>query len=303
MRLGDFERAWQESDCAGASCTANTLFQAKTVLIRCLRGLGDAIQFLRFAKLLAGQGRKVLVEAPAGLLPLLQFVPGVQQGFPLWDARIPEHDCAVECSDLPYLFRCTEASIPCAEGYIEIPPERVAAAAHIIGSEPERIRIGASWAGGAWNPTRSVPAHLLSRVANLHRVCMFSLQKGPECAQIESLEASNCIAAEREEEDIVYTAALILNLDLILTVDTMLAHLAGALGRPVWVLLPFHADWRWMNDRADSPWYRSMRLFRQPSRGDWRGAIDLARRELRKLSRRRGELSGSLPIFPAPFPG
>jgi hypothetical protein len=302
MLRGDFERAWEQSDLAGASCTRERLFESQTILIRCLRGLGDAIQFLRYAKELSGGGRTVFVQGPEDLIPILEFIPGIAGGFALeGNSPMPAHDCTVECSDLPYLFRTTSQTIPFPEGYIAIPEGHLRGAEALLNQHGSPgLRVGVVWAAGAWKPERSLAAHLLQPLANIRGVKMFSLQRGPEAAQMGMFSPGTCLSTRHREETIATTAALISRLDLVVSVDTMVAHLAGALGRPVWTLLLYEANWRWMLDRSDSPWYRSMRLFRQPHPGNWEAVIRRVERELRQLTRRA--FRDPVPLRSAPGP-
>ena len=275
MLLGQWCNAWAESDRSGTSLKGEHPFQAKRVLIRCQRGLGDAIQFLRYARLL-GEQREILVEAPQGLLPLLSLLPGITATHPLVFPTGISCASELECSDLPYLFRTTPHSVPFANGYVS-PPTGSAD----IPARAGKLRVGIAWAGAAWNASRSIPIQLLRGLRRLPHVQWVSLQRDAECAATlsEVLDA-DVLDAERGQSSIVRTAAVIAGLDLVISVDTMIAHLAGAMGKKVWILLPYDSDWRWMLAREDSPWYATMRLFRQKSRGDWTGSIHQLRLQL-----------------------
>jgi hypothetical protein len=267
MFLGEYEEAWKESDLAGASFKGWPALHQR-VLIRCLRGLGDGIQFLRYARLLRRHCDRITVQAPPQLLRLCDFIPGIDEAVPLDYTSIPpKYDFEIECSDLPYLFRTTLANIPFREGYICAPVERPDA-------KSDCLRVGIVWAAGEWNPVRSIPLSLLEPLTEISGLKLVSLQKGPEVTQFKDFGRRESIADLGSAlNDIVDTMTAIAQLDLVISVDTMVAHLAGAMGKPVWVLLGNAADWRWMLDRSDTPWYRSMRLFRQSATADWKIVI------------------------------
>jgi ADP-heptose:LPS heptosyltransferase len=149
----------------------------------------------------------------------------------------------------------------------------------------ELLNIGLAWSSGDWNPERNVDLAELRRLGRIEGLRVFSLQRGDTAERLR--EHGWIVDTEREADTILDTAAAILNLDLIICADTMVAHLAGALGKPVWLLLPFAADWRWMANREDSPWYPTMRLFRQKHRGNWKQVIE--RVILRLLRLKSGE--------------
>jgi ADP-heptose:LPS heptosyltransferase len=134
------------------------------------------------------------------------------------------------------------------------------------------LNVGLVWSSGDWNPARNVDLAELLPLTRIDGVQLFSLQRGEAAERLRALKSTVC--TECDSGTVLDTAAAILNLDLIISVDTMVAHLAGALGKPVWLLLPFSADWRWMAAREDSPWYPTMRLFRQARRGDWKRVIE-----------------------------
>ncbi|HEX5430523.1 MAG TPA: glycosyltransferase family 9 protein [Bryobacteraceae bacterium] len=283
MRLGEFERAWGESDRVSGGPAA---LPSGRILIRCCRGLGDAIQFLRYAPGLKRHGDSVAVQGPLRLLPLLKHMRGIDRAIPLEEAiDAREYDSEIECSDLPYVFRTTLETIPREMPYIFLPQSRIELRRRELGPAGGRLKIGIAWAAGAWNPVRSIPPVYLEPLARIPGIALFSLKRG---ADVNDLWQSPLLAGiphgERPEGNIDDTAATITGLDLVISVDTMVAHLAGALNRPVWVLLQHTADWRWMLRRSDTPWYPSMRLFRQPSPGDWAGAVQEVCEELSKFA-------------------
>ena len=233
----------------------------RRVLVHCYHGLGDTIQFARFLPALSQLAREVLVWAQPSLVSLLRTLPGVGQVLPLHDGS-PEvqRDADVEVMELAHLLRVTQAELPTLVPYFVAPSAQRLSA---------RFSVGVGLTSGQWDPRRSVPTEALG-----------NLDDGKDWF---SLQLESPIAGMRDVStpDIVALAGRLMSLDLVITVDTMLAHLAGALGVPTWTLLPHDADWRWQTDRDDSPWYPTMRLFRQPCAGNWSSVLDGVRRELR----------------------
>ncbi len=267
MLAGDFTRALEESDRIAASGAPDphrfwdgSPWRGRHVMLRCLHGLGDTIQFIRYAPHLRETCSDLTVQTHPQLVTLLQGVPGVDRVIS-WGPGWPEDtawDLQLEVNELLRVFRSSLSSIPREIPYICVTEERIHWAAQIIRA-PQPLRLGLCWQAGPWDQERSIPFDDLSHLLAQYR--FFNLQKG--------IESGLLIDAEKFASDVRDTAALISNLDLVITVDTLTAHLAGALGRPVWILLPFCADWRWMLQRDDSPWYPTARLFRQQRQGDW----------------------------------
>ncbi len=235
----------------------------KKILLLAEQGLGDTIQFIRYADLLIAKGAaEVLVECPVSLAKLIATVPGVGQvittGQPL-----PPFDFYVPMLSLPQRLVTMASTIPGTVPYLrsdDVLPN------FFLRSVPH---VGVVWAGNPLHPNdqnRSMPIETLSCLEAFESIEFVSLQR--------DLEAPYWFADVRPQMvDFAYTAAIIMQLDLVITVDTSIAHLAGALGKPVWLLLPFAPDWRWMMDREDSPWYPTARLFRQTEPGDWDGVM------------------------------
>ncbi len=294
MLLGEFERAWQESDLISAIGARDPnqfwhgeTWKGKRVMVRCLHGLGDTIQFIRYAPLLKETCRSLFVQTHPQLVNFIKGVPGVDHVF-TWDNSCSE-DCAewdlqMEVTELPRAFRTTIPTIPAQIPYIQVPDEKIQWAANCF-EERANLRIGIAWEAGPWDCLRSIALGKFGPLFALKSCRFYGLQKGinpaglPECSAVRDLEI--------HAADIRDTAALILNLDLVIAVDTMTAHLAGALGRPVWILLPARADWRWMLDRCDTPWYPTARLFRQRSPGDWTETIEEIGAALREFCANR----------------
>jgi len=285
MMKGDFEAAWKQTDRIELPRQAaerrgpfiradhhlvwnGTPFDNRRVLIRCEHGLGDSIQFLRYIPRLRQRARSVILKVQPMLLQLFTGMPSIDLLRDAWTTDPdPAHDVAIECMEFPYALRDTVDTIPAEVPYL--PVEQIRASSRVWKFRDERrLNVGLIWAASSWDPTRSVGLERLAPLAAVEGVRFFSLQQGPEATEAESAPFPITVLSPHTRE-IVDAAAAMLSLDLIITVDGMTAHLAGALGRPVWMLLQEHADWRWMQERNDSPWYPTMRLFRQPQQGAW----------------------------------
>ncbi len=270
MLSGQFERAWEESDLIASGGAADPhqfwdgrTWQDRRIMLRCLHGLGDTIQFIRYAPLLRKTCKSLTVQTHPQLTTLLEGVAGVDRVVtwgPGYVEDVSDWDLQMEVNELPRAFRSTVDSLPADVPYIQIPKERAGWAARRF---PARsgVRIGLCWQSGPWDPSRSIALDALAPLLAQSNHQFFNLQKGVEAEPLRDLE--------KHASDVRDTAALMLHLDLIVSVDTVTAHLAGALGLPVWILLPFGADWRWMLSRRDTPWYPTARLFRQVRQGDW----------------------------------
>jgi len=288
MLLGNFEEAWRESDAISALANGGTHelwdgepFEGKKVVIRCLHGYGDTIQFLRYAKLVRQTAARVVVETHPEMMSLAQRVSGVDEVI-TWDSRFDRKlwDQQIEVMELPRAFRTSLCSIPSAVPYIHLCDRAVARSREHL-NESGRRKVGLLWASSAWNPARCTRLRDLQPVTENTDCDFYSFQRGPERAELCGVSTERGIRdTAMHSPAIIDTAADLANMDLLITVDTMAAHLAGALGTPVWLLIPFAADWRWMLDRADTPWYPATRLFRQPSGGDWKAVIAQVAHEL-----------------------
>ncbi|MGG5809366.1 glycosyltransferase family 9 protein [Falsiroseomonas sp. CW058] len=291
MRRGAWEEAWRIGDAALARPRDWTLprhLQAvwdgspvagRRVLVRCYHGLGDTIQFIRFVPALRAMAVEVATWAQPALIPLLRTMPGIGPLLPLHDGA-PDggHDLDVEVMELAHLLRVTPAALPACVPYFH-PPRRAL--------PPGALHVGLVWQAGDWDPSRTVPPALLAPLADIPGVALHILQRGPALADWPA-EAGTVDGSD----DVLEAASLVAALDLVVSVDSMPAHLAGALGRPVWTLLRHDADWRWMEGRDDSPWYPTMRLFRQARPGDWAG---VAARVAAALSRLAARVPGGAP--------
>jgi hypothetical protein len=284
-RSGDFEKAWRCSDRIRARTTSRgdpsvprhlqqiwdgTPLEGRRVLVRCYHGLGDTIQFARYLPALRAIARDVIVWAQPQLVPLVRTVSEGLVVLPLHDG-VPDvdYDVDIEIMELAYAFRTTLETIPTKVPYLHLPD----ASGHDAGNRtaraavrgPHICSIGIAWRAGDWNPERSIDFTLLTPWfddtgldVRWHSL-QFDRRAGESHPRLHAFE----------EIDFCDTAVRMQSMALVVSIDSMSAHLAGALGVPVWTLLPHDADWRWLETRGDSPWYPTMRLFRQDRTGDW----------------------------------
>jgi tetratricopeptide (TPR) repeat protein len=289
LLLGDYAAGWREYDWRWRLSAFNAPVRrfaqpmwdgqplpAGTVLLHAEQGLGDTLQFVRYAPLVAERCQGVILESQPELAPLMHGVAGVgrvvARGEPL-----PPFDAHAPLMSLPGVFGTTLETVPWSGAYVRASPERAARwdlNGHAGGA---RLRVGLVWAGRPqqWDDRkRSLPLAHLAPLAAVPGVAFFSLQVGEAAAQASSPPPGmRLIDLTSRIADFADTAALVSRLDLVVTIDTSVAHLAGAMGAPVWVLVAHAPDWRYHLAREDQPWYPSMRLFRQERDGDWSGAI------------------------------
>jgi ADP-heptose:LPS heptosyltransferase len=255
----------------------------KTLVVCQDEGLGDAIQFARYVPLLAARGARVILVVDKPLRPLLSGLGGVSECLPKSpDTPLPAHDFHVPISSLPMAFGTELDTIP-AEFYLPDPrPDRMQAWDERLGARA-KLRVGIVWSGNPKHKNdhnRSISLQALSDILDLDAT-FISLQKEPRPEDAETLrERAEIVDLTADLTDFAETAALLSCLDLVIAVDTSVAHLAAALGRPTWILLPFVPDYRWLLGRDDSPWYPTVRLFRQTERRDYRSVVDRVRTEL-----------------------
>lgn len=243
----------------------------KTVLLYGEQGMGDSLQFLRYAAPLADAGARVLAAVPIPLMPIAASAPGVDTVVEPAHA-LPHFDVCAPLPSLPLLMGTRPETIPAAEGYLTAPPDRLKLWRSRLG-ESDRFTVAIAWAGAAGHPNDHNRSADLAALAPLFRVPgirWLNLQTGPSAADLKVRRGGPEVVALGDRlKDFADTAAILMHADLVISVDTALCHLAGALGRSVWILLPFAPDWRWGLDRADTPWYRSARLYRQIRPRDW----------------------------------
>ena len=258
------------------------------------QGLGDSLQFLRYVPMVQAAGGEVILEVQGALRRMAAELPGIDASH-LFTAGEPLPGFAWQCSlmSLPLAFRTTLESIPARVPYLTFPAEAWRKASGVPW-KAEGLRVGIAWAG---SPThlkdrfRSISPSLFKPLLRQEGVAFYSLQVGPRAGELAEFDGAVADLGPWIE-DMADTAALAMQLDLVIAVDTAVAHLAGALGRPVWVLLPLAPDWRWMLERADSPWYPTMRLFRQERLGDWEGVIGRVCGALAAFSAERAGMLG-----------
>ncbi|HEY2411231.1 MAG TPA: tetratricopeptide repeat protein [Pirellulaceae bacterium] len=269
--------------------------EGRTILLHTEQGFGDTLQFIRFAAVIKNLGATVIVECQPQLVRLLASQPSIDRLIAEGDA-LPDCDFHAPLLSLPRILKTTLETIPAAVPYLFADPALVAHWRHHL-KDFRGFRIGINWHGRAGTHTsrrRDIPLNLYQLLAQIPGVRFISIQKG--AGQNELADASRYSAAARHQAEIadlgdfdtthgafMDTAAIMNNLDLIITSDTSIAHLAGALGLPTWTILPFAPDWRWLLRRSDTPWYPTMRLFRQKSLGDWEGAFSEIQNALRQL--------------------
>lgn len=244
--------------------------QGKRILLHAEQGLGDTIQFIRYAPFVASRGGYVIVECQAPLIQLLQTVPGIHQ-LVAQGETLPQFDVHVPLLSLPHCLDTTLETIPTQIPYVSPP-----ASHHLKLDAPQGtlLKVGIAWAGSPKNPNnrhRSLDLAYFSTLFDIPGVAFYSLQKELPAAELARLAdyKGRIQDLSNQLHDFTDTAAVVLQLDLVITVDTSIAHLAGALGKSAWVLLNFDPDWRWLIGRETSPWYPSIRLFRQDSPGNW----------------------------------
>ena len=284
-----YEGRWQVKDHdpprSDARVPALGEVAGKRVLLVPEQGHGDMIQFARYAPLLAAQGAKVDVQTYVELKALMQTLDGVEDVVEP-NEKEPAADIVTPLLSLPLVFATDLNSIPSRVPYLHAPPERLAAWRHRLG-EHTRRRVGLAWWGSQHISRRSLPIETLAPILSLPDLEFHALQKEIPAAHRAFMSAhSELLDHSADLGDFADTAALISLLDLVVTIDTSVAHLAGALGKPVWIMLQHTADWRWLLDRKDSPWYPTARLFRQKKPGDWQGVVGNVARALRPRVRR-----------------
>jgi hypothetical protein len=285
---GDFADGWEEYewrfDVAGAAplmpnapaapkWTGEPMPDGRLLLVAD-QGYGDVIQFMRYVPEAEARCGAVVIACSSETATLVRQVAKTTELFQVWDDA-PRFDCYAALSSLPRLFGTRLETVPSTGRYLVAEPARAACwRERLKALTPAGFRtLGVVWAGGPTHgndANRSLPLAALAPLGALERTALIGLQKGEAAAQVgRYFGAAPLINLGPEIRDFSDTAAIIANLDLVVSVDTSVAHLAGALGQPTSVLLPFAPDWRWLRERSDSPWYPSLRLYRQSRRGDW----------------------------------
>jgi FKBP-type peptidyl-prolyl cis-trans isomerase 2 len=267
---------WNGSDIAG-----------KTILIYAEQEFGDTIQFIRYIPLCARRGAKVIVECPKGMKSLLQNVEGAAKVITHGE-QVPDFELYCPLLSLPSIFDTTIANIPADIPYLSADKMKAEKWKECLGSDGPQLKVGLAWSGDnallKLRNDQPCSLEMFSPLGRFTDVTFYSLRKKVGSSVPEYPPAGmNLVDYAGNVDDFSDTAALIENLDLVISVDSSVAHLAGALGKPVWTLLPFVPAWQWMLGREDSPWYPTMRLFRQSSPGDWKSVLERVGNELKKF--------------------
>jgi tetratricopeptide (TPR) repeat protein len=294
LRLGDWRRGWSGYEARWHFREVHRTprrfsvprwqgepLAGRRILLHAEQGLGDTIQFCRYAILVAERGGVPILQVQKPVEHLLRSLPVVRAGraeVSLLDAALPPLDLECPLMSLPAVFATTVETVPWPGAYLAAETESAAEKLRQFPSVGSGRRIGLAWAG---NPrykadrSRSTRLRTLLPLLRAVRATWISLQKGEPATQLSALPRDlSVLDASSGDRDLSETAATIATLDLVIATDTSIAHLAGAMGKPVWILLPHFADWRWMQNSGTSPWYPTARLFRQTTPGDWRGVID-----------------------------
>ncbi len=297
---GDFANGWPEYECRWRVNEAKPHgltkpiwdggpLDGRTILLHCEQGLGDSIQFIRYARLVKDTGARVLLSCPASLEGLFANVAGVDEIY-REGGLLPEHDVHAPLLSLPGLFRTSLDTIPAVVPYLSPDHSRVKVWRDRLAG-CTGLRIGVAWRGNRKyenDRNRSLTADQFAAMLDMPELAVVNLQKDATPAELETLRRIPGVFfnAAPIEQGLHDTGALMANLDLVVAVDTSLCHLAGALGVPVCTLIPFAPDWRWLLHRDDSPWYPTMRLYRQPSSGDWKSVLDRVRAGIPRMDSR-----------------
>lgn len=295
LLAGDFEAGWRELEWrhrrAGRAETRfrqpqwrGEAFAGKTLLVQAEEGHGDAIHFLRYLPDVAARGGKVVLAAHRPLVRLARDLAPAVDVMTLGE-KPPPFDLQINLMSLPLVFGTTLASVPAEVPYLAVDAglaerwgRRLAAGT--------ALRVGIVWSGAlqyGHNRHRAIPAERLAPLLEIDGITWFSLQVGEPATQLARLPPGKITDLSGALADFGETAGAILALDLVISTDTAVPHLAGALAQPVWVMLAFMPDWRWLLGRDTSPWYPTMRLFRQPRPGDWPAVVERVAVELRRL--------------------
>ena len=288
LLTGDWARGWADYESRRQLSRINVRdfpqplwdgspLNGRTILLHAEQGLGDTLQFVRYASLVRQRGGRVLLLAPKPLLPLLKLAGGYDHIVSDLNS-LPPFDVHAPVLSVPGILRTTLNSVPAAIPYLAANEELTALWRERL-QEVGGLRVGINWQGDPNNHmdrTRSIPLKQFAPLAEVVGVSVISLQKWPGSEQMAEVASQFDVVHLGDTVDetagaFMDTAAILQSLDLVITSDTSIAHLAGGLGVPVWVALSFVPEWRWLLERDDSPWYPTMRLFRQPQPGDWPG--------------------------------
>lgn len=306
LTLGEFEKGWEKFSTHwkrgpdtrnfGEKIWDGSDLHGKKIFLRTVYGQGDTIQFIRYAQLLKQQGAYIIAEVQHSLVNLLRLSPYLDEVIAVDEQpkALPAFDAQIITMNLPYMFKTTESTIPATVPYLEADQQLVQYWADKTAHD-KNFKVGLCWHASTYYESfkssqqrKSLPLDIFLPLLTAKNISMYSLQLLDGSEQTNTLPSDAQIHTFQDFDNshgrFMDTAALIENLDLVITIDTSVAHLAGALGKPVWVLLPYSADWRWMQKRTDSPWYPTMRLFRQTEIGNWNPIITHLIDEIIKLN-------------------
>jgi tetratricopeptide (TPR) repeat protein len=312
LRLGDWERGWQGYEARWRFREVHRsprvfrqprwqgeALDGRRILLHAEQGLGDTIQFCRYASLVAARGGQAILQVQEPVVRLMQSLAAVRAGQAqtvLLGEKPPEFDLECPLLSLPTVFATTVETVPWPGAYLGADPELAREKRRQLpgirpkaGSGVRPLRVGLAWAG---NPRykadrrRSVKLATLLPLLRAPGLTWIALQKGEAAEQLAALPGDVFVwDGSGRDRDLAETAALVATLDLVVTTDTAIAHLAGAMGKPVWILLPHLSDWRWMQEMETTPWYPTARLFRQREPGDWAGVLEQVIAELAAFPR------------------
>ena len=321
MLLGDYEQGWPEYEWRWTQpgFTRRQFTQpawdgsdlaGRSILLYAEQGLGDTLHFIRYAPLVSQRGGKVIVECQPALVRLLKGVEGIDKLI-AESSPLPPFDVQAAMFSLPAIFHTTVGTIPATVPYLHADPKLIDKWRHELNSRsrqpggtvattrsgPARqagptgaFKVGIAWQGSptyGYDNLRSIPLEKFARLTQIEGVQLISLQKGPGSEQLGAVQGRFPVMDLGKQLDetsgpFMDTAAVMKNLDLVICSDTAVPHLAGALGVPVWVALPYVPDWRWLLECEDSPWYPTMRLFRQTQDGKWDDVFERIAAALKK---------------------
>jgi hypothetical protein len=320
LSQGDYERGLPEYDyrwrCEGKEPPKHdrprwdgSPLEGRTILLYPEQGRGDFIQFVRFASVVKARGGRVILQCPQSFLPILRTFSGYDQ-LVSKEAAVPDYDVHASVMDLPMLLGTRVDTIPAEIPYLFADPALTERWKEEL-KKFEGFKIGIMWKGSSQYRAdlyRSIRLAEFAPLAKVEGVRLISLQKGEGVEQLQSVGRELGIidlgtGADEATGAFMETAAIVMNLDLVISADSALGHLAGALGRPAWIALPSASDWRWLLEREDTPWYPDVRLFRQPRLGDWKSvfermALQLKARAPRAATAARGRSPISIEIAP-----
>lgn len=306
LQEGDFQRGWREYEYRRESrlhWTSRRWFNqpnwqgeplnGQRILLYCEQGLGDTMQFVRYVKLVAECGGRVVLEVQPGLGRLLHDVAGAEWVIEAGH-KLQPFDWQCPLMSLPWIFRTDLDTIPCTVPYLHADPQdRAKWATRLAGNE---LKIGLVWGGNPRHPRermRAIPLTTMAALTEVEGAKFYSLQKGAAAEQMKDYTGGKIVNLEAEQDSFADTAAIMANLDLLISIDTSVAHMAGAMAKPVWLALHDSSDWRWMFHRNDTPWYPHTRLWRKDAHEQWTAVIERMKLELQLMVAQR-RASGAL---------